>query len=476
MDYEKIGFIRADLVRATPAAKDFGSSRRRKLEECYVPEYTDFLGRSRVPKEVVQNAISLAKANGYTAGISDSKPFFTTNTESNAFAVVHPGKGSHRLNRGIRLIFTHVDSPCLQLRTSPTYLPGSPDDWALLPGVLLDAQNYGYIIPHHWIGKNLRLIGEFFSGGKTRKIELPVFSSVYGAHVRKGEIELSEDHLKIETGVQSVRELYDLFGINRESDFARIRSHIVPDEKPRLIGNGQFISGYGHDDRACVYAAVKALTESRPTSPCFVFGLDKEEIGSKSVNAAFGGFVRRVISETLSPFLRNGNGTKTLEELIDRGILKGVPAISADVEAGSSIFELNNEGVDAANIAKVLHGPYVYVNGASDGNSVTPRHLDYIFTLLNEHLGSTEAIAAQRYQAVGSPLNPSHGEPGVTLASIFVRHNIPVIDLGPPILGVHNPTELLSTVDLFWTIQAYHAYFEQRPSFRACTRRAKSAK
>ena len=465
MDYYKAGFTDKDLRRAAPAAVGFGRQRRKILDEVIAPEYIDFLGRSRVPREVVHSVIGMVKSHGYVAGINDSKPFFVSNDESNAFAVVHPGRGHHRLNRGIRLILTHIDSPCLKLKTSPTLLPGAQDDMVLLPGVLLDAQNYGYIIPAHWMGRNLRLIGEVVSGGRTRRFELPVFSSIYAAHL-KDKKEVTEDDLKLETGAQSVRELYELLGVNGEADFARLRSHVVPDEKPRLIGNGEFISGYGHDDKACVYAAVKALVESKPTSPCFVFGLDKEEIGSHSPNAAFSGFVRRVISETLARFSGNGRRTRPLEELIDRGLMKGVPAISADVDAGSGYFESQSDTIDGNHIAKVLHGPAIYVHGVSEGNAVTQRRLDYMVTLLDENLGPTRQIAERRYQITGSALNPSHSEPGETLARVFVRENIDVMDMGPPVLAVHNLSEELSSIDLYWTIQAYKAYFEERPSFR----------
>ena len=40
------------------------------------------------------------------------------------------------------------------------------------------------------------------------------------------------------------------------------------------------------------------------------------------------------------------------------------------------------------------------------------------------------------------------------------------MDMGPPVLAVHNLSEELSSIDLYWTIQAYKAYFEERPSFR----------
>lgn len=466
MDYLKAGFTFEQLKRSAPAAKDFGKVRRKKLEEEYIPEYLHFLEKSRVPTEVVKNVVEMAQVAGFVSGINDEKPFFVTNREANAFAIAHPGRGSNRLNRGLRLIFTHVDSPCLKLKSSPTLLEGSYDDTVLTSGVLLDAENYGSIDPTQWIGRNLRLIGEFFIGGRRRKIELPCFSAIYSLHLKEEKIKITEDNLKIETGFQSVKELYDFFGIERESDFSRLRAHLLPDEKPRRIGTGDFITGYGHDDRVCVYSAAKALIESKPTSPSFVFGFDKEEIGSSGPNTAYFGFFRKIITDTIARFSNSVYGSTSLENLIERGLLKGVPAICADVEAASSYFEAENEQVDGANIAKFLHGPYLYAHESPEGNIVTARNLDYFISLYNETMGKNEKIALQRFQVIGNPLNPSHGEAGATIADIFAKQNIPLVIVGPPVEGLHNPVEMVNAIDFYWIIQAYKAYFQERPSFR----------
>ncbi|MBI5804400.1 hypothetical protein HY450_04090 [Candidatus Pacearchaeota archaeon] len=463
-DYLKAGYEFSDLVRPAPAAENFGSIRRRELEEEIFPEYLTFLRRSRVPVEVVHNVVDMAKKKGYLSGVQDRQPFFVTSREANTFALVHPGREPNRLNRGLRLILTHVDSPCLKLKVSPTLFEGSKNETILTSSVLLDTQPYGEIEPSQWAGRNVRLIGLKTQKGKKRKVEIQCFTPIYSLHVKNGDQKISLDDLKIATGLNSVREVYKAFGIEHEAEFARINSHIIPDERARRIKGTDFITGYGQDDRVGVYAAVKALLDSKPTSPCFVFGLDKEEIGSSGPSTAYLGFFRRVLSEALSALSKSSRKSNfILEDQLDRNIMKGYPAISADTDVASMFFESQNESIDQGNIAKFCHGPFIYASETPEGNTVRSCDIDYFMSLFEETLGRSEKIAHKRFQIIGNPVKPSHGRTSGTLADIFARQNIPSVDIGVPVGCLHNPTELVNLIDLYWTIQAYKVYFQERP-------------
>lgn len=467
VDYRKLGDEPADMRRPAPAMRDFGKTRQRKLDGVYAPELIAFLNSSRVPTEVVANVARMAGEQGFSHRYSNKQPFVITNKNSNAFALVKPGRGRNRLRRGIRMVLTHVDSPCLKLKPSPTLLDGNDEQKAMTSGVLLDTEPYGGIEASQWAGRDVKLIGWALKKGRKRKIEIPFHTPIFSLHTQDEDAAITEDELKLMTGLQSVQEVYKLFGIERESDFASIRAHIVPDVTARRMG-ANMITGYGLDDRLCVYSACKALFESDPETPSIVFGLDKEEMGSSGPSNAYFGFFRKVLAQTVRTLTPGSKKqAQGLEELIENGLLQGYPIISADVEAGSTHFEASHEGVCESGIGKFGFGPGIYCHESNDGgNTVSAIDLDYFITLFSETLGKTEEVASRRFQVIGSPLKPSEGEAGGTLADLFAKQNIPIIDIGVPVGGLHNPVETVNVVDFYWYVQAIRAYFGERPSHR----------
>ncbi|RKX52204.1 MAG: aminopeptidase, partial [Thermotoga sp.] len=50
---------------------------------------------------------------------------------------------------------------------------------------------------------------------------------------------------------------------------------------------------------------------------------------------------------------------------------------------------------------------------------------------------------------------------GGTVAKFFAELGMDVVDMGPPVLSMHSPYELLSKADLHETIQAYRVFLEK---------------
>lgn len=68
-----------------------------------------------------------------------------------------------------------------------------------------------------------------------------------------------------------------------EEDLLSAEIEVVPAGKARDLGfDRSMVLGYGHDDRVCSYAAVKAILETeQPEFTSVALCVDKEEIGSK---------------------------------------------------------------------------------------------------------------------------------------------------------------------------------------------------
>ncbi len=78
-----------------------------------------------------------------------------------------------------------------------------------------------------------------------------------------------------------MRLLNEKYGIE-EIDFTSAELEIVPAGKARDVGfDRSMISAYGHDDRVCSFAGVKAILETEnPTYTAVGMFMDKEEVGS----------------------------------------------------------------------------------------------------------------------------------------------------------------------------------------------------
>ena len=104
----------------------------------------------------------------------------------------------------------------------------------------------------------------------------------------------SEDKDRVKLHV--MKRLHDKYGIT-ESDFASAELEAVPAAEAVDIGiDGSMIGSYGHDDRVCGYAALRALLDiETPDKTAVCVLADKEEIGSMGVtgmqSAAFDAFM-----------------------------------------------------------------------------------------------------------------------------------------------------------------------------------------
>ena len=220
---------------------------------------------------------------------------------------------------------------------------------------------------------------------------------------------------KIKLGI--LRLLEQRYGLGEE-DFASAELEVVPAGPARELGlDRSMLLGYGHDDRICAYAGLRALfdLEATPEHTAVVLLCDKEEIGSVGATGMDSVFFENTVAEMLS--LGGAAGS----DLALRRCLERSRMISADVNA---LHDPNFPDVSSPNnMAQINAGVVVAKYTGSRGKS-----------------GSSDASAefmaeVRRVQPGGRGLEPAAGQEwdvggGGTIALFLARFGMDVADCG----------------------------------------------
>ena len=277
----------------------------RLVMEQYAEEYKKFLNEARTEREAVKLAVEMAEAQGfvpYERGMEmapGTKIYFNNRGKSLILAVM----GEQPLENGCVIAGAHVDAPRLDLKQQPLteqdelayfrthYYGGIKKyQWVTIPlelhGVVVlqsgetvdvvigrDPEDPQLVItdllPHLGADQSQKKLGEAITG---EGLKLLIGSVPYDVP--------GKDRVKL--AVMSI--LNDKYGITEE-DFLSAELCAVPAMEVRDIGlDRSMIGGYGHDDRSCAFAELKAILElDTPPRTAVCILADKEEIGSDGV-------------------------------------------------------------------------------------------------------------------------------------------------------------------------------------------------
>jgi len=435
----------------------------RKAVFDFSEEYKDFLATNKTEREFVETALSMAKKKGFK-DISKQKSlkkgdkvFYLYKRKALILAKV----GSAPF---FRMIASHVDSPRLDLKPFPL-----TEDSDL---AFLKSHYYGGIKKYQWVNRPLALHGILITKkNKTVRVSIgekegdPSFvisdllphlsykqmdkkmgDVIQGEtlQILMGNIPLSEDDKQsVKSNVLKI--LNERYGIDEE-DLAIGELEFVPAEKPKDIGiDASMIGGYGQDDRICAYASLSALLDSKVSKETSVaLFVDKEEIGSVGNTSASSSFL-----------LHFANLFSRLFKCEETGfdLLFGSEAISADVTG--AINPLFKDVHDPENASFLGRGVSVERYGGSGGKYFTNDSSSEYFHKIRTMLSSAKVI----WQT--GELGKIDEGGGGTIAYILAKFGMDVIDMGPPILGMHSPYEVVSKLDLFQTYRAYKAFYNE---------------
>ncbi len=437
----------------------------------FAEEYKKFLKEVKTERETVEYFLNIATKKGFKdiKSYKNLKPgdkFYIVNrNKSMAMGVV--GKDSSRFD----LVVSHIDAPRIDIKPNPLW----EDQDASL--AMLKTHYYGGIKKYQWASRPLAIHGVVYTkSGKKIEIKIgespddPVFvipdllphlarkaqgdrklfDGIRGEELQLlvGNIPINDEEVKEKVKTQVLKYLNEKYGMVEE-DFNSADLEIVPAHEPRDVGFDRgLIGAYGHDDRICAYTSFQAILDVKnPKYTAISFFYDKEEIGSDGNVGAQSNFLEYVLEKVYS--MINPNYTHT--EFLD--VLYNSRAISADVSA--AINPIYKSVHDIQNAAKAGYGivisKYTGHGGKYGSSEATAEFMHEILSLFQKKNVPYQIAELGKVDEGG----------GGTIAKFFARYGLDVVDMGPGVISMHSPYEVISKMDLWSSYLAYKVFLSQ---------------
>ncbi len=456
-------------MERTVAWTKYNKTELRKLETV-AKEYRAFLDDGKTERECVNGTIERAKAEGYR----DLKALIAHGEALKAGDRVYAdcmGKaimlfiiGKKPMENGFNIIGAHIDSPRMDLKQNPLY-----EDTGI---AYLDTHYYGGIKKYQWVTLPLALHGVVAKkDGTIVNVVIgeedgdPVFCisdllihlsadqlQKKAATVIEGEelnviiggIPLKDEEKEpVKANVLAI--LKEKYAIEEE-DFLSAEIEVVPAGKCRELGlDRSMLLGYGHDDRVCAFAQIKAMLDMKntPDYTCCCILADKEEIGSVGATGMHAKYFENAVAEVM-------NLTGEYSELKLRRALTNARMLSCDVSAGydpnfAGVFEKKNSAFLGQG---VCFNKYTGSRGKSGSNDANAEYMARLRKWMED--------SKVRYQT--AELGKVDVGGGGTIAYICAEYGMEVIDSGVAVLSMHAPWEIISKADLYEAFKAYRAF------------------
>lgn len=441
---------------------DLSKTEKKKIFD-FSEGYKEFLNSSKTEREAVNAIILKAKEAGFREISSfkalkkGDKVYYSYKNKALILAII--GDGAF-----FNIIGSHIDSPRLDIKPFPL-----TEDSEL---AFFKTHYYGGIKKYHWVNRPLAMHGVVikkdgckieFSLGEKDDDEIFVISDLLphlaskqmdkkadkvidgeNLQVIVGNVPLDSDSSKaIKKNILKI--LSDRFNISEE-DIAISEICFVPSEKAKDLGfDRSMICGYGQDDKICAYTSLMALLECKNTKKTNVaLFVDKEEIGSVGNTSAQAAFIMQFANKICKLTNAKISGAEVLFES---------EAISADVTG--AIDPIYKDVHDSENSSFIGRGVSIEKSGGSGGkyysNDSNSEYFSKLRTIFNKNKVVWQTGELGKVDEGG----------GGTIAMILAKHGLEVIDIGPPILGMHSPYEISSKFDLYQTYKAYKVFFDE---------------
>ena len=434
----------------------------REAMEAYCEGYKAYLNDSRTEREAVANAIRLAEREGfveYRAGMelkAGDKVWFNNRGKALMLAVA----GKKPLSEGVVVAAAHVDAPRLDLKQTPLY-----EDNEL---AFFKTHYYGGIKKYQWTAIPLELHGVVATKdgevievviGREKDDPQFVISDLLphlaadqmkktlaegvtgeGLNILIGSAPYADEGAdRVKLAVMSIlNSRYDI----TEEDFISAELCAVPAFEVRDIGlDRSLIGAYGHDDRVCAYAELKAIFDVKePEQTCVCNLADKEETGSDGVSG--------MKSEAFEWFV--GDMCKVqgadLRDCFAHSI-----CVSADVTAA---FDPNYPEVsEKLNTARLNYGvglhKFTGSRGKAGTNDAPAELVAYMRRICAENGVQWQMCELGKVDQGG----------GGTVAMYMGNRNIATIDAGVPVLSMHAPFEIVAKYDCYMTYKCVLAAY-----------------
>ena len=435
--------------------------------EAYCDRYKAFLDAGKTERLCAAETVRLAEEKGYRPyvrgmAINPGDKVYLCN-RGKSVMLAHIGKKS--LAEGTQIAAAHIDSPRLDLKPNPLY-----EESEL---AYFKTHYYGGLRKYQWVTIPLELRGVVaLKDGTSVAVNIgaddgdaklvitdllphlgqeqskkPLAEAVPGETLNlllgSRPIGDEEDTGRVKLAVMKL--LNEKYGIT-EDDFTSAELEAVPAANACDIGlDRSLIGAYGHDDRVCGYAALKALLdlEETPEKTAVCVLADKEEIGSDGVtgmqSAAFDTFMEDLCAAQNVPV---------------RVCFEKSFCLSADVTAAydpdyADVYEKRNSAFVNYGIGLCKYTGARGKSGASDADAETVAYVRRLF----DDAGVIWQIAELGKVDAGG---------GGTVAMYMANRNITTLDAGVPVLSMHAPFEVVAKLDCWETYKGMKAVYQAK--------------
>ena len=442
-----------------------------KLNEVmdYSKGYMNFLDNGKTERTSAREIVKIAKENGYISleeaikksYVKPGEKIYAVNKDK-AVALFVIGK--NLLEEGMKIVGGHIDAPRIDLKQNPLYQEANLG--------FFKTHYYGGVKKYQWTALPLAIHGVVILKDGT-KVDIcigedesdPVFcitdllihlaSDQMQKKLSEGvtgeSLNLLVGHMPLEGEEKEAIEqnilklLNDKYGMVEE-DFLSAEIEIVPAGRARDLGfDRSMVIAYGHDDRVCSYAAVKAIMETEnPEYTAVALCVDKEEVGSQGNTGMHSKFFENTVAELVA---LEGN----YSDLKVRRAMANSKVLSADVTAGydptyAEVYEKRNSAYMGRGVALTKYTGSRGKSGCNDANAEFTAEVRRIFNK-----------AGVVWQT--SELGKVDQGGGGTIAYILANYGAEVIDCGVGVLNMHAPHEIVSKVDIYEMYKGYKAFF-----------------
>ena len=436
--------------------------------------YRAYLDGGKTERECVKETVAQAREAGYmdlAQAVAAGKKLKAgdkvyVNCMGKAVMLFHLGKAP--LEKGINIVGAHIDSPRIDIKQNPFY-----EDTSL---AYADTHYYGGIKKFHWVARALALhgvvakkdgtvveivIGEaeddpvvgisdlliHLSGEQMAKKAAEAISGENLDIILCGKPLDGEEKDAVKAGLLKI--LADKYGIEEE-DMLSAEIEAVPAGRTRDFGlDRSMLLGYGHDDRVCAYAALRAILslEEEPEYTCCCLLADKEEIGSVGATGMQAHYFENAMAELVNLTYDQ------YSELTLRRALAACRMLSCDVSAGfdplyASAFEKKNAAILGNG---VCYNKFTGARGKSGSNDANAEFIGRLRKIMDDNGVNWQTAELGKVDVGG----------GGTIAYICALYGMEVIDSGVPVLSMHAPQEIINKADLYEAVKAYTAFMRQ---------------
>ncbi len=445
-------------------------------KDAYCAEYVKYLGFAKTERRSYAESVRLLEKKGFRA-LESFKVLQAGDRVYRGYegrTVMAAVIGRKKISEaGLKVVGGHTDAPRLDLKPRPLYGKGGV--------VYFDCHMYGGIKKYQWLTLPLALYGTVVRKDGT-KVDVavgdapgdPVFMiSDILPHLGKDQAKGTRDEFFVAEDLDPiawsttpekkgkddegdapkddrkglVAFLKKTYKIDEE-DLLSAELEIVPAGLPREVGfDRALITGYGHDDRVCSFAGLKALIDASDDVPdvtASILMCDKEEIGSMGSTGMQSSFFENTVAELIE------RQEKSARDILVRRALEKSTMLSADVTAAADPHfpDVDSTGNEARLHKGVAASKYTGGASKSGASDCGPEFIATIRDIMDK--------GDVRWQM--AELGKMEKGGGGTISQFMSRFGMKVLDMGTPMWNMHAPWEIVSKEDCYQTYRAYSAY------------------